>query len=446
MSRWTPEQEAAIEARGASLVVSAAAGSGKTSVLVERLIRLLSDSEHPCPAERMIVATFTNDAAGELRARLSRSLTERLLDAPDDPWLRRQQTMLQSASISTIHSFCIALLREQFAALDISASFRMMDDAEEKTLAGAAAAAVLEQLSADAEENPEIRAEQKLLFDAFCTADDRPLEALLRSVYTLTEQTPFGASLLTEAAEQYETGSMRQIAAEAIGAELDEIIRYYDKAVALCRELPAEKQFAVLWDEYTEAAGLKDVLSEGDFTRLSELIGAKRGSSLRPPGKKVDAAQWAKVKALRDRGKACRDALRSKWTAALRLSDSDFARHGAILRSLARLTAQFSETLFAMKQERNALGFGDVMTLTLSLLAEKRPDGSIRKTPLAGQLSQQYECIMIDEFQDADNLQDLIFRMLSRGGDAAHYGSNLFFVGDSKQCIYRFRNANPNNF
>ena len=445
MSRWTPEQSAAIEARGASVVVSAAAGSGKTSVLVERLIRLLSDSENPCPAERMIVATFTNDAAGEVRARLNRALTECLLNAPDDPWLRRQQTMLQSASISTIHSFCISLLRTQFAALDISAGFRIMDDAEEKTLAGTAAAAVMEQFSAEAETDAAIRTEQKLLFDAFCTQDDQPLESLILSLYTLTEQTPFGTSLLTDAAEQYENGNMRKRAADAIGKELDEIGSYYEKAVGICRELQTEKALASLWEEACETEQLRAVLAEGDFKRLAELTAAKKSGTLRKP-KDADAEKWNCMKALRDRGKSCRDALRSKWTAALRLADSDFARHGMLLRILAKLTARFSEELFRMKQERNALGFGDVMTLTLSLLAEKLPDGSIRKTELAEQLSQQYDCIMIDEFQDADNLQDLIFRMLSRGGDAEHYGCNLFFVGDSKQCIYRFRNANPNNF
>ena len=105
MSRWTPEQEAAITARGASLVVSAAAGSGKTSVLVERLIRLLSDTEARTPAEALVVVTFTNDAAAEVRSRLNLALTQKMTQEPENDWLRRQQTMLQSAHISTIHSF-----------------------------------------------------------------------------------------------------------------------------------------------------------------------------------------------------------------------------------------------------------------------------------------------------------------------------------------------------
>lgn len=446
MSRWTPEQEAAIEARGASVTVSAAAGSGKTSVLVERLIRLLSDTEHPCPAERMVVVTFTRDAAGEVRTRLNRALTDAVLKAPDDPWLRRQQTMLQSAKISTIHSFCFDLLREQFAALHISAGFRVMEPTEENTLRSSAAAAVLEAFSAAAQTDETAKAEQKLLFDAFCTQDDKPLESLLLALYAKAEETPFGETLLDDLAARYESGEMRRAAAAAIGAELDGICRYYEKAAELCRALNAEKQFAVIWDELTEAQHLREVLAEDDFPRLGELMRVKTGGRLTSPGKKADPAQWAAVKVLRGRGKDLRDNLRKKWVAALACADSDFQRHGAILRAMAKLTAAFSAQLAELKQARNAVGFGDAMRLTLSLLAERLPDGSIRKTELAEQLSQQYAYIMIDEFQDADNQQDLIFRMLSRGGSAGHYGDNLFLVGDSKQCIYRFRNANPNNF
>ena len=112
MPRWTTEQEAAIYAHGASLVISAAAGSGKTAVLVERVIRLLSDEENRTPAESLVVVTFTNDAAAEVRSRLAQALTKQLQEYPDSQWLRRQQVMLQSAKISTIHSFCYQLMRE----------------------------------------------------------------------------------------------------------------------------------------------------------------------------------------------------------------------------------------------------------------------------------------------------------------------------------------------
>ena len=184
---WTAEQEAAIRARGASVVVSAAAGSGKTSVLTERIAALLSEPDFP--AEKTVVVTFTRDAAGEVRSRMNRKLTERILSDPENAWLRRQHTMLQSAHISTIHSFCFSLMREQFAALDISAGFRQMDENEETDVRAAALRQVMEEFSRRADSEADAKEAQQLLLEAFCAGDDRPLEELVLSLFELTQNT-----------------------------------------------------------------------------------------------------------------------------------------------------------------------------------------------------------------------------------------------------------------
>ena len=144
---WTPEQQAAIGAQGASVSVSAAAGSGKTAVLVERLLRMLTEEaeDRRIPAETLAVMTFTNDAAAEMRSRLMAALDEKILSEPENTWLRRQQTMLQCASISTIHSFCYRIMREHFAELNISADFRALDETEDQILRTQAAGTVLER-------------------------------------------------------------------------------------------------------------------------------------------------------------------------------------------------------------------------------------------------------------------------------------------------------------
>ena len=134
MSRWTKEQRQAINASGRSVIVSAAAGSGKTSVLVERLIRIISDRENPVPVERMIVVTFTNDAAAEMKQRLASALSSMIEINPDDSWLSRQNSMLCCASISTIHSFCFDLLRNNINQLSLSSGFRIIDENEENFL------------------------------------------------------------------------------------------------------------------------------------------------------------------------------------------------------------------------------------------------------------------------------------------------------------------------
>lgn len=447
MSRWTPEQEAAILARGASVVVSAAAGSGKTSVLVERLIRLLEDPAYP--AEKMVVVTFTNDAAGEVRARLNRALSQKILADPENAWLRQQQIMLQSASISTIHSFCLRLLREHFAQLDLSANFRIMEQSEADELRSQAAAEIMENLSARAAADETVRQQQKLLFDAFCGQDDTPLERLLISLHALTENEPFGQTLLAACAEKY--ASPEGILKEAfamIGDALAEIEACYPPAIELAAQMEAATAETVLRTEYQAIREVTAACAQGDCAELSRKMKAVQFGTLRITAKKDGDFDTEKetVKALRNSAKKQLDKLVKTWAVPLLFAEQDISRHAELLRLLSALVAELDAAYTQRKRERNGVTFNDAMTLALSLLAERLPDGTIRRTELAEQLSAQYVCIMIDEFQDADNTQDLIFRMLSRDGSAAHYGSNLFVVGDSKQCIYRFRNANPENF
>lgn len=447
MSQWTAEQEGAILARGASVVVSAAAGSGKTSVLVERLIRLLEDRAFP--AEKMVVVTFTNDAAGEVRARLNRALSQKILADPDNTWLRQQQIMLQSASISTIHSFCLRLLREHFAQLDLSANFRVMEQSEADELRAQAAADVMESLSARAAADETVRSQQKLLYDAFCGQDDTPLERLLIALHQLTENEPFGQTLLAECAKKYASqDGIRQEAFAMIGETLTEILGCYPPAIELAEQMDSEKSATALRAEQENLKEIAAVLETGDCAALGKALQSSPFGTLNTlPRKKGEfETEKATVKALRNYAKKQFESLAKAWAVPLLFAEQDISRHAALLTLLSGLVAELDEAYTQRKRERSGVTFNDAMTLALSLLAERLPDGTIRRTPLAEQLSEQYVCIMIDEFQDADNTQDLIFRMLSRGGSAERYGSNLFVVGDSKQCIYRFRNANPENF
>ena len=442
---WTPQQEAAITARGASLVVSAAAGSGKTAVLVERLIRLLSDTEQQTPAERLVVVTFTNDAAAEVRMRLNVALGAKLESEPENDWLRRQQTMLQSAHISTIHSFCFDLLREQFADAGLSAGFRILDETEEKMLRQETISAVMEAYSKEAAADPQTAKEQQMLLDAFCAGDDRNLESLILELYECTEETPFGEHLLADAAAACQDGRMQQAAFTQIAAQLDIVKTLQNRAMELMLPICTDKQVGVLADEIALTDRLWGALSADDTAQLAEILASMHFATFSLPRKADIAETAAMVRTLRNRAKDILTELQS-LKIPLQFAQEDLPHHAELLSALTKLVSAFDDALFERKQEQCGIGFGDAMRLTLRLLATRKSDGSIVKTQLAEQLSEQYACIMIDEFQDADNQQDLIFRMLSHGGDATHYGDNLFVVGDSKQCIYRFRNANPQNF
>lgn len=447
MSQWTPEQEAAILARGASVVVSAAAGSGKTSVLVERLIRLLEEPAYP--AEKMVVVTFTNDAAGEVRTRLNRALSKKILADPENTWLRQQQIMLQSASISTIHSFCLQLLRAHFAQLDLSANFRIMEQSEADELRAQAAADVMEALSVRAAADETAASQQKLLFDAFCGHDDAPLERLLISLHGLTELEPFGEAMLAESARKYALpDALCRDALAMIRESIEEVLSCYPPAIALAEQMNSEKSVALLRTEQQNILAVADALATENCAEIGKMLKPNLFGTLNTlPRKKGEfESEKMTVRALRNYAKALYEKIAKTWAIPLQFAEQDISRHAELLLLLSELVRELDERYTERKRERNGVTFNDAMRLALSLLAERLPDGTICKTPLAEQLSEQYVCIMIDEFQDADNTQDLIFRMLSRGGSAERYGSNLFVVGDSKQCIYRFRNANPENF
>ena len=453
-TKWTPMQKAAISAHGASLVVSAAAGSGKTAVLVERIIRLLENEETGCKAENMIVATFTNDAAAEVRQRLNIALSKRAADEPDNAWLRRQLMLLPSMNVSTIHSFCIRLLRAQAASLHISSGFRVMETGEEDALKQSIISQVLEEMSAAAITDETVREEQQMLLEAFCTADDQPLERVLLELYEMTVLTPFGETLPDEAADACENGRAADAAAEEIAEKLAQAKGYYELALAYNQQADPEIKSVMtarglLMDELALTEQLRELVLAHRFAEAADRLQAVKFGTLRQD-KQPDEIRNT-VKALRDRAKSLLTEKRHAnalihWAEPLQFAAQDLERQAKLLRICGRLLRRFTELLDAEKQSRNALSFSDALVLSLKLLAEKRPDGSIIRTPLAESLSQQYACLMIDEFQDADNLKEMIFRLLSHGGSQTQYGDNLFVVGDSKQCIYRFLNANPENF
>ena len=445
MPQWTTEQQQAISARGASVTVSAAAGSGKTAVLVERLLGILSDEEHPVRAERLAVVTYTTDAAAEIRKRLSFTMTERIHANPESTWLRRQQTMLQSAKISTIHSFCYAIMREHFQELDISAGFRTLEDSEASILHAEAADEALETLSRQARNDPECREIYQTLYDAFCTRDDSDLPNVLDLLRDNIEKKLFGETMPEESAAASESGVFRTLAADVIRAALSDITALLDRAGEILAQFGSDSQLANLSITANQAKDAVRAFEAEDYAQFCTCISQTLAGRADVRGKAHDEERlW--VKALWNHAKDLWKERIMPWKIPLTFANEDLPRHAKVLRAADRLFAVYSEALTRRKRERDAVSFADAMRMTLSLLAKRNPDGTIEKTPLAETISEQFDYIMVDEFQDADDQQDLIFRMLSRGGTAQKAGSNLFVVGDSKQCIYRFRNANPANF
>ena len=443
MRNWTPEQQQAINARGASFLVSAAAGSGKTSVLVERLIRQLTDPEHPVSAARLAVVTFTNDAAAEMKSRLEQALTRCIAQDPRNTWLRQQQSMLQCAKICTIHSFCFDLIRDHCAGLDITPTFRILEETEMNMMVSQGLADTMEAWYAD----PARQEDMQLLCDRFSGQTDAELEKLLSELYRCIMGLPFGLQRMEQLPALYRDGTFVQMYLGTLRQSIAACIRRLDEAIRLSAEANQEKLTAFLVTEQEQLTLLEKACAEEDPDRCADLFQALAFATFPRITKTcTDPGKRELAKALRDDAKAILKGLQEEAPQLLLHRTEDLEAHCRLLPILQALLQQLDDRLWAEKCEKNAIGFADAEQLALSLLGTWEADGTIRQTPLAKELSEFYQIIMIDEFQDTNNKQDLIFKLISHKGSALSNGDNLFMVGDVKQAIYRFRLANPQNF
>ncbi|MGN1225009.1 MAG: UvrD-helicase domain-containing protein, partial [Ruminococcus sp.] len=454
---WTTEQQQAISHRNSSLIVSAAAGSGKTSVLVERLIQLLSDPEQRIYADRMIVVTFTNDAAAEMKQRLQAALEKRIASEPENRWLRQQQLILPAAKISTINAFCFDLIREYAGDREITSSFRVMDETEQEILCRETMDEVLNRWYA---ERPE--AMQKL-WNAFCNGTDKALEEILMELKTFLGSIPFPAQwkqqVLQSVAKPYQESSYYHDFLSLLQEDAARIADAVEQAYQLAETLYDGENNVADWigvDFDTMHALLhalqKETVSVEQVLKIIQNHEDLRKGKRYPSKKKTVSSveQFEKVKEQRKAYKEEMDTLFQKIKKTLPYCAVDLQAHQELLPLLFALTEEVEQILWEKKTECNALSFEDGERLVLQLLAEEQ-DGTLSQSPLARTLSEYYQIIMIDEYQDANNKQDMIFKLLSHAcrkdeHGTLLYGDNVFLVGDVKQSIYQFRLANPKNF
>ncbi len=419
---WTPEQEKAIHFRGGSAVVSAAAGSGKTAVLVERVICLLKDEEDPVSADRVVAATFTEKAAGELRARLDAALASAIEAEPENEYLKSQLIRLEDACISTISSFCLGLLRQHSALLDISPDFSVMDEAEGELEFSKALDAVLERFYETAEP-----AEKELLYSWYGGENDSLLCRILKELYDFSRNLPDWKKSFREWLEWYE--NPEKLPPSIKKKYMDsEIVPALSRMREICAEISGgenekAKRFA---QEWTEAVSRFTLAADGGEEALSAL---SRASLPVLPRKTKDFDNSF----LKER----HSELKALWEQALPAAgllfraERDCRECAPVLRLLCTLTERLEEEFGRRKRLKSKVDFADIELMTLRLLEDEKT---------AEEIGGCISVIIVDEFQDSNEVQYEIFRRLSRNGE------NLFFVGDVKQSIYRFRGADPRVF
>ena len=440
--KFTDAQAAAITARGGSLLVSAAAGSGKTRVLVERVVGLITDPEHPADADSLLIMTFTNAAAAKLRADITTRLAQEVRAHPGDRNLRRQQLLLQRASIGTVDAFCLHFVQQHFAMLDVPPDFETAEEADLARIEQETLAATLETAYND----PDFRAFADL-YDRGRT-DNTAGDAIL-DLYHFTRALPHPAASLKAFAEMWQTDAPPQdtpwgqellgiALARAQGAKT---LLESGAAIAARDEKADAAYTAVMQDDAARVENLCYRLAEkdweGSLNALELALGGWRRAGAVKGGKDCNQAASA-ASELRDRAKKQLESLRKD---ALLCTGEEFAadrrRAAPLVAALVRAAQTFADSCFAAKCAEKVLDYADYEHLTLDLLLDEHNE----RTPLCRTVSSRYRAVLVDEYQDTNALQDAIYFALARPE-----ADNLFFVGDIKQSIYRFRLADPSIF
>ncbi len=440
--KWTRNQMDAISSRNGTVLVSAAAGSGKTAVLVERVIERLIDCQKPCDADKLLIVTFTNAAASEMRERISCRISQMIEKDPYNLHLQRQQILLTRAHISTIHGFCNELIRENFYKLDIYPEFRISDSNEMALLKDEAVSFVLEELYKENDMS------FLNLVESFSgSKDDEALVRVINTLYDFVRSHPFPDRWMNEKLDMYK--SVSNIGDSIWG---NTIICYFKSAVEYCISITKNSIDALEEDEKIYNA-YNDVLQE-DLRNLIDLRHTCEEKNWNLLKSRVDTFLFERLKSLRgykddplklkitgnrDNVKHILNKASKLFTCSEEECIIDIKYLTPIIEKLFNAVKMFDYKLTELKSKKRLADFGDLEHLALKLLVEQTDDG-FRKTEDAILISNKFDEIIVDEYQDSNEVQDIIFRVISRNEE------NLFVVGDVKQSIYRFRQAMPEIF
>lgn len=441
MPKWTPQQNNAINARGRNILVSAAAGSGKTAVLVERVIKKITDNENPVDIDKLLIVTFTNNAASEMKFRITKSLKEILRNEPFNQNAQRQLNLMPNAKICTIDSFCINLVRENFFELGINQDFTNLDENEASLLEDEIISNLTDELF---ENNDE---EFIKLVEQFNTpGNEKPFINAVKKVRRFIYAQPFPYSWAYKMSELYNSNTAFENSKwfEYIKNEADYLISIAKKCVnnnlALLNQIDDSKLNEKFENLFLNDKSLIDNVSDLLNTSWDDLVKLGVPSFARLVSTaKLDEELASEIKTNRN---TYTNIIKKEIPAFFICSKEDYVKSlntlYPIIKKLIEFVKIVDARLMVEKNERNSYSFSDTEHFAIDLLFT--PDGDkIIKKELADRLSAEFEEILVDEYQDTNEAQDLLFAYLSNG-------HNLFTVGDVKQSIYRFRLAMPNIF
>lgn len=442
--KWTSEQKKVIDLRDRDILVSAAAGSGKTAVLVERIVNRICVDNPPVDIDRMLVVTFTKAAAAEMRERVSRAIDSLKEQKPDDENLQRQSTLVHNALITTIDSFCLFVVQNNFAQLNLDPDFRIGDQAELKLMLKDALAQVFEDNYAREDNEAFIN-----LIDTYSNGrNDSAVRQMVEDIYYKAGSSSWPRKWMNSLLRLYDIKSAKQLEDSEIIKEivdysrvlLEEAVQELTMAKDLASATPGLEKYALTLSEdialfdgmadVTGYVGMQEFLNKISFGRIAVI-------------RKFDGDEKKKerVKSMRDAAKKKIDGIKQKYFGmSIELMYEQLERQRPFVKELIRLSLEFYDAMEAVKTRKRVFDFSDIEHFALRILVDEQ---TLEPTETAREFSKHFEEIMIDEYQDSNQVQEDILTAISR----EHQGvGNMFMVGDVKQSIYRFRMARPELF
>lgn len=440
--KWTTDQQHAIECCKGSVLVSAAAGSGKTTVLVERVIRRLTDEDNPCSAEDLLIVTFTRAATAQMREKIGAAILKRLSEDPTDRHLRRQYMLLPFAKICTIDSFCNDLVRENFHALGISPDYSLLDNETAVIMKNDVCEAMLER----AYEEDSDGSFSGLSDMMSSGSSDEDFAKLIIKMYDISTAYPFPDLWLDSLIEEYSQPDINKscwggIIKKYVCDMLDYCVSSSNDMMAAMESdsIVADAYGAAVQSDINMYAELREKVNR-DWDEALEAFNTVKYMGLGRVPKGYESETKNVVTTAR---KKLKDLLK-KVPGIMCVSSEEHSEDVRLMRDpvtkLIELVKQFGREYSAEKDKMNSADFSDILHRALNLLAVSDGRGGYIKTDLARELSSHYVEILVDEYQDINEAQDMIFKAISADEN------NLFTVGDVKQSIYRFRQAMPEIF
>jgi len=446
--KWTNEQQKAIEARNCSLLVAAAAGAGKTAVLVERIIQRITDDKNPIDIDSLLVVTFTNAAASEMRERIGSALSYELEKNPGLVELQRQMTLLGKAEITTIHAFCLGVIRNNFHVVDLDPAFRIADETESILLKQEALEEVFEDMYEDEDSGEFLN-----LVECYGGGrGDSALQDMVLGLYEFAQSTPYPWEWIDSMVEKFNveddfdfnSSIWAKVLMENIKIEVSGLWTMMEKALVNIQGVSGLEPYL---DHFKgELDSLKRLLKccETSWDDLYNGFSTLDFEKL-PTCKKVsDKEAQEKAKGIRDEvKKRIKDLKGGVLSSPSKEIGLEMKKLYPSMKCLGGLTFEFSKKYSAKKKEKGVIDFNDIEHYTIDILTARDDNGNVIPSKASIQYKDKFEEILIDEYQDSNMVQELILTTISRNDRGR---PNIFMVGDVKQSIYRFRQAKPELF